>query len=195
MKKLHFHLVLAFAAFVSIHAADALAQADYGRMNGERFSSQQTATQDDRDETETTVANVVIVKSERKMYLLDKDENILRTYQIALGPNPTGHKQKEGDGRTPEGRYYIDFRNTNSEYLLSLRISYPSPTDKQRARRAGVNPGGAIFIHGEPPDRNWMFWKYSNKNDWTQGCIAVNNKDIQEIWNLVPKGTPVIIQP
>lgn len=144
---------------------------------------------------QSNVKNIVVVKSERKMYMLDEYDNVIRTYQIALGNSPVGHKEKEGDGKTPEGKYFIDFLNTNSEFFLSMRISYPSPVDQERARKAGVNPGGAIFIHGEPPDRNWKFWKYSNKKDWTQGCVAVNNNDIQEIWKMVPKGTPVIIQP
>lgn len=141
------------------------------------------------------VAVVVIVKSERRLYLLDDQDNIMRSYPVGLGFNPVGDKEKEGDGKTPEGKYFIDFRNSNSEYNLSLRISYPNPEDVAAAKKAGVRPGGQIFIHGEPPDRSWMFWRYSNKKDWTQGCVAVNNRDIKEIWDMVPKGTPVYIEP
>lgn len=141
------------------------------------------------------VKSIVIIKSERKMYLLDRDLNPLKTYKIALGSNPVGHKEKEGDGRTPEGRYKIDFRNPNSEFHRSLRISYPAPSDVARARKQGVSPGGDIFIHGLPPDKSWMFWRYSNLRDWTWGCVAMSNKDMDEVWDLVREGTPVLIQP
>ncbi len=141
------------------------------------------------------VATVVVVKSERRLYLLDDKDNILRAYPVGLGFNPVGDKVKEGDGKTPEGKYFIDFRNDNSEYFLSMRISYPDESDRARAKKDRVNPGGQIFIHGEPPERSWMFWHYSNKKDWTQGCIALNNRDMKEIWNMVPKGTPIFIEP
>lgn len=142
-----------------------------------------------------TVREVVVYKSERRLELRAYDDSIVRNYRIALGFAPEGHKQKMGDGRTPEGRYYIDARNPDSKYHLSLRVSYPAPEDKSRARKAGVNPGGDIFIHGMPNGKEWMTWKYNTKQDWTEGCIAISNRDIREIWNLVPDGTPITIYP
>lgn len=142
------------------------------------------------------VAAISVVKSKREMYLLDSQNNILRTYKVSLGPNPVGNKMSEGDGRTPEGTYKIDFRNPNSEYFRSIRISYPNAEDRARSKKAGFkSPGGDIFIHGTPPDRSWMFWRYSNLRDWTLGCVGLSNKDMTEVWNLVENGTPVKINP
>jgi murein L,D-transpeptidase YafK len=142
------------------------------------------------------VAGIAIVKSKREMYLLDKNNTILRTYKIALGNAPVGNKEREGDGKTPEGRYTVDFRNPNSEYFRSIRISYPSAADRERSRKLGhKSAGGDIFIHGTPPEKSWMFWRYSNLRDWTQGCVALSNKDMTEVWNLVNTGTPVLIKP
>lgn len=142
------------------------------------------------------VAAISVIKSKREMYLLDSQNNILRTYKISLGANPVGNKMSEGDNRTPEGTYKIDFRNPNSEYFRSIRINYPSAEDRARSKKAGFkSPGGDIFIHGTPPDRSWMFWRYSNLRDWTFGCIGLSNKDMTEVWNLVQNGTPVKINP
>jgi murein L,D-transpeptidase YafK len=140
-------------------------------------------------------ARILVTKSDRNMYLFDKDGNLIKTYQISLGKSPVGTKRQEGDNKTPEGKYFIESRNQNSDYYLSLRISYPSPADAQRARRQGVSPGGDIFIHGMPNGKEWMHWKYSKKKDWTNGCIAVNNAEIQELWSLVPDKTPILILP
>lgn len=142
------------------------------------------------------VAAISVVKGKREMYLLDNQNNILRTYKISLGFNPVGNKMSEGDGKTPEGTYKIDFRNPNSEYFRSIRISYPSAEDRARSKRAGFkSPGGDIFIHGTPPEKSWMFWRYSNLRDWTLGCVGLSNKDMTEVWNLVQNGTPVKINP
>jgi murein L,D-transpeptidase YafK len=130
---------------------------------------------------------IVVNKSRREMLLL-RGNVVLRSYRIALGREPVGHKQCEGDGRTPEGRYIIDRRNPKSKYHLALHISYPNTEDVDRARAAGVEPGGDIMIHGlkdgEP-----------RAEDWTQGCIAVTNGEMDEIWGLVPDGTVIVIEP
>ena len=142
------------------------------------------------------VAAISVVKSKREMYLLDGQNNILRTYKISLGPSPVGNKMSEGDGKTPEGVYKIDFRNPNSEYFRSIRINYPAVEDRARSKQAGFkSPGGDIYIHGQPPERSWMFWRYSNLRDWTQGCVGLSNKDMTEVWNLVQNGTPIKINP
>ncbi|MDP2206824.1 MAG: L,D-transpeptidase family protein [Alphaproteobacteria bacterium] len=141
------------------------------------------------------VAEVIVFKSERRMELRDKYGNIVRSYRIALGKNPIGHKQHEGDNRTPEGRYMIDTRNPNSDFHLSLRINYPSTKDRAEAKKRGQRPGGDIFIHGMPNGKGWMWWKYNTKSDWTNGCIAVTDREMKEMWELIADRTPIIIQP
>ncbi len=126
-------------------------------------------------------------KSRREMLLL-RGESLLRTYRVALGREPAGHKVQEGDGRTPEGSYVIDWRNPRSQYHLSLHISYPNKADIERARELGVPPGGDIMIHGLKDGQRL-------ETDWTQGCIAVTNEEMNEIWALVPDGTVVEINP
>jgi murein L,D-transpeptidase YafK len=137
--------------------------------------------------------SVLVRKSERKLYLMHQGE-VLRSYKIALGLRPEGHKQFEGDYRTPEGKYRLTRRNPNSEYFLSIQIDYPNPNDVARARQQGLQPGGAIMIHGEPnlprKPRNY----YANV-DWTEGCIAVSNSDMVEIWLMTPPNTPIEIAP
>ena len=121
--------------------------------------------------------------------LLLSGESIVRTYRIALGREPAGPKERAGDGRTPEGRYSIDRRNPKSGYHRSLHISYPNEADRERARAAGVDPGGDIMIHGLPNGAA------SREGDWTQGCIAVTDAEIEEIWDLVCDGTSIEIYP
>ena len=121
--------------------------------------------------------------------LLLRGESVVRSYRVSLGREPAGHKQREGDGRTPEGRYTIDRRNPKSAYHLSLHISYPSQADRERARAAGVDPGGDIMIHGQPNGGA------PREGDWTQGCIAVTDAEMDEIWSLVPDGAAVEILP
>lgn len=140
-------------------------------------------------------AQVVVYKGERRMDILDSRGNALRSYQVSLGKNPVGSKERQGDNKTPEGRYTIDWRNPQSAYHLSLRISYPNKADQWRANKQGVNPGGDIFIHGAPNGQGWKKWKYNKGRDWTNGCIAVSDSEMREIWNLVPDGTPIIIKP
>ncbi|MGH7004900.1 MAG: L,D-transpeptidase family protein [Alphaproteobacteria bacterium] len=135
---------------------------------------------------------IVVEKSRRQMHLMRNDATV-KTYRIALGGNPLGHKQQEGDSRTPEGGYVVDTRNPQSRFHLSLRVSYPSAADRQRAARRGVSPGGDIFIHGTPngaADEAAFIGR-----DWTDGCIAVTNAEIREIWAAVGDGTPIEIRP
>ena len=129
---------------------------------------------------------MLVSKKNREMVLL-RGESVLRTYRIALGREPVGPKRQEGDGRTPEGRYTIDWRNAKSKYYLSLHISYPDAADVARAREAGVDPGGDIMIHGLPDGAR-------REGDWTQGCIAVTDEEMDEIWGLVGDGTPIWIE-
>jgi len=135
---------------------------------------------------------ILIVKSTRTMTLFHGDK-VLKSYKVALGGVPVGPKRMEGDHKTPEGDYIIDSRNQHSQFHLALRISYPSPADRERARRLGARPGGWIMIHGLPAgfsDRDPLV-----RTDWTDGCVAVTNAEIEEIWNLVPVGTRVEIRP
>lgn len=136
---------------------------------------------------------VVVRKSERKLLLMTGD-SILRTYKIALGLNPVGHKERAGDFRTPEGSYQLTRRNSRSEYFLSIQVSYPSERDLKRARRNRWDPGGAIMIHGLPNQMRHAPAYYESR-DWTDGCIAVSNADMLEIWLLTPENVSIEIRP
>ncbi len=131
------------------------------------------------------VTRIVLDKNERELTLFHNDQ-VLRSYDVELGFAPEGHKQFEGDGRTPEGRYYIDRRNPNSAFYLSIGLSYPNAQDRAFARARGRSPGGDIFIHGTPA--GVMF-----RNDWTAGCIAVSNAEMREIYSMVNLRTPIDI--
>lgn len=134
---------------------------------------------------------VVVLKSYRRLLLMRGDE-VLKTYIVSLGGNPVGPKIRQGDNKTPEGSYILDRHNTNSQYHRSIHISYPNADDLARARKLGVSPGGELFIHGLPND----FHGHSNAlGDWTEGCIAVTNAEIDEIWRAVADGTPIEIKP
>lgn len=135
---------------------------------------------------------IFIRKSERVLELVRRGE-ILRRYRISLGAEPTGHKSHEGDERTPEGRYFIDWRNPDSRFYKALHISYPNPMDRFQAELTGVDPGGMVMIHGMPsaPELGWI----DTRGDWTDGCIAVDNLAMDEIWAAVEDGTPVVIKP
>jgi murein L,D-transpeptidase YafK len=136
---------------------------------------------------------IVIVKSQRTMTLLRNGE-VLKTYKVALGHEPQGAKTQQGDNRTPEGLYTIDSRNPHSQFHLALHVSYPNAADRERARKLGVDPGGAIMIHGLPQSFAWM-GALHRQTDWTLGCVAVTNPEIEEIWSMVPLGTTVEIKP
>jgi murein L,D-transpeptidase YafK len=135
------------------------------------------------------VTQVVVNKGERRMHLLHHGK-ILESYDIGLGFAPTGHKQFEGDGKTPEGVYYIDRRNPNSQFHLSIGVSYPNPADRAFAQEQGKSPGGDIFIHGRGPT-----YKKGAPQDWTAGCIAVTDKQMRDIYSMVRDGTPIFINP
>jgi len=136
---------------------------------------------------------VLVVKNERRLYLL-RDGQPFKTYKVALGLNPYGRKEKEGDYRTPEGSYVLDVRNAASEYFLSLHVSYPNEHDQENAHRHRWAPGGAIMIHGLPNvlHRSPAYYRIS---DWTDGCIALNNDDMLEVWLLTHDNTPIEIRP
>ena len=136
---------------------------------------------------------VLIEKKERRLTLLSKGE-VIKTYKIALGGNPIGPKERQGDNKTPEGTYFIDSRNRDSDYHLSLHISYPNEKDKMRAKELGVSPGGNIMIHGIKNGLAWVGASHA-KFDWTKGCIAVTDQEMQEIYRLVPNGTIIEIRP
>jgi murein L,D-transpeptidase YafK len=141
-----------------------------------------------------TRADLVFVdKSERRLTLFHRGRE-LRSYRVALGPSPEGHKRQEGDGRTPEGRYVIDWRNANSAFHRSLHVSYPDARDRREARRRGVDPGGAIMIHGLPNGMASLGAAHAER-DWTLGCIAVTSEEIEEIWRVVRDGTAIEIVP
>jgi murein L,D-transpeptidase YafK len=142
---------------------------------------------------EVLVDKVLIEKKARKLALVSKGQEI-KTYKVALGGNPEGPKARDGDNKTPEGTYTIDSRNNNSLYHLSLHVSYPNDKDRKRSKELGVSPGGDIMIHGI---RNGFGWLGSIHTwiDWTKGCIAVTDSEIEEIGRLVPNGTVVEIRP
>jgi murein L,D-transpeptidase YafK len=136
---------------------------------------------------------LLVRKSERRLYVL-RGGQVLREYRVALGLNPQGHKQREGDYKTPEGQYKLIRRNPHSDFFLSMEISYPNSADLNRAQRQGVKPGGAIMLHGWPniPRKTTDYYKSA---DWTDGCIAVANADMVEIWLMTPLETPIEIVP
>ena len=134
------------------------------------------------------ITQLLLDKSARRLYLL-QGRTPVRSYVVDLGPNPTGHKENRGDGRTPEGLYHITHRNPRSSYFLSLGISYPNAQDRARAHALGRDPGDDIFIHGRGP-------RVQNPpRDWTRGCAAVTDQEMAEIFELVAPGTPIFIKP
>lgn len=141
-----------------------------------------------RDYDGPEVTQIVVHKGARRMYLVN-GTTVLKRYKVALGGNPVGPKQFEGDGRTPEGLYFIDRQNPNSAYHLSLGISYPNEADIARAKAAGREPGSDIFIHGQAKKNR------GRGRDWTAGCIAVKDREMEQIYAMVRVGTPIFILP
>lgn len=141
----------------------------------------------------SAISEVVVRKEERRLYLLSHGE-VVRSYRISLGKSPVGHKLYEGDSRTPEGRYTLNSRNPNSDFYKSIHVSYPSDKDRELASAWGLKPGGNIMIHGLPNDVGDLAFAYVGL-DWTDGCIAVSNEEMDEIWQLVDMGTPIRILP
>ena len=140
-----------------------------------------------------TAEKVVVEKKNRKLHLV-RDGVPFRTYDIALGMTPEGHKEQEGDSKTPEGAYLLDMRNPDSDFFLSIHISYPNPSDRRRAADKGVDPGGQIMIHGQPNVPTYSAGYYKS-SDWTNGCIAVSNAAMVNIWQLTAANTPITILP
>jgi murein L,D-transpeptidase YafK len=139
-------------------------------------------------------ADAIRVEKSKRLLHLQLRGRTVRTYRIALGPSPVGPKECEGDGRTPEGSYTIDSRLKQSSYHRALHVSYPSRADVASARQRRCSPGGAIMIHGITNGLGWIGSGHAAR-DWTAGCIAVTNEQIEEIWNAVPNGTPIEIVP
>jgi murein L,D-transpeptidase YafK len=139
-------------------------------------------------------ADRILVEKSKRRLILFAGEQVLKEYEIALGENAYGPKEREGDKKTPEGHYIIDSRKADSDYHLALRISYPNADDIRRARKMGVPPGNNIMIHGIGSGLGWL-GGHHRALDWTQGCIAVTNAEIEEIWRVVPDGTPIEIRP
>ena len=163
-----------------------------GGLSGCSSTSQKSK---DQVNVNSPADKILVKKSERKLYLL-KNGQPIRTYRVSLGSSPKGHKERQGDNRTPEGLYYIDGRNPGSRFYKALHVSYPSMKDREEAARRGVAPGGQIMIHGYPtggPARDLR--DILTGMDWTAGCIAVTNPDIEEIWRLTSNGTPIEIVP
>ncbi|MBC7198023.1 L,D-transpeptidase family protein [Stutzerimonas balearica] len=139
------------------------------------------------------IDKVLVVKSERKLQLLSRGQP-LKSYRISLGKQPSGPKQQQGDMRTPEGFYWIDWRKTSDKYNLAMHISYPNARDLAHAQAKGVPPGDMIMLHGTPLDEEYPEW-FFHTLDWTEGCIALRNDDMEEIWQLVRNGTLIEIRP
>jgi murein L,D-transpeptidase YafK len=136
----------------------------------------------------------IVVKKEQRMLSLFNNGNHIKSYSISLGRNPKAHKTKEGDGKTPEGIYFIDWKHPNSSYHKAIRISYPNAMDKIQAIKAGKEPGGDIMVHGMPNCFGWLS-PLLIRTDWTEGCIAVSNTAIEEIASSIKIGTKIVIEP
>jgi murein L,D-transpeptidase YafK len=144
-------------------------------------------------ETLRAVDRIVVHKAERKLLLMH-DGDVVRSYHVELGLNPTGQKERSGDSRTPEGSYRVENHNARSDYFLSLKVSYPNQADEARARAHHWDAGGEIMIHGMPNELKHEPREYET-HDWTDGCIAVSNADMAEIWTLTPDNVPIDILP
>ena len=136
---------------------------------------------------------VLVVKSRSKLYL-QREGKTFKEFDVVFGANPKGHKVKKGDERTPEGIYTLDFKNPNSDFYRSIHISYPNEHDIQRAKESGLDPGGLIMIHGQKNGLGWLS-SVTRQVNWTDGCIALSNSDMDEVWLAVDEGTPIEIKP
>ena len=142
---------------------------------------------------------VVVDKSDRELRLMSSggdagEKTVLMRFPVAFGGDPVGHKRREGDGRTPEGRYSLDWRNEDSAFYRSIYVSYPNEADRAAAAERGEDPGGMIMLHGQRNGFGWLAW-LTQRFDWTEGCIALTNDDMDAVWRNVPNGTPILIQP
>jgi murein L,D-transpeptidase YafK len=136
---------------------------------------------------------VRVVKSEKRLYLL-KENEVFASYPVKFGANPKGHKQEQGDERTPEGLYFLTYKNSNSAFYRSIHISYPNAADQEKARSLGVDPGGDVMIHGQANGWEWAGFLTQLVN-WTDGCIALTNGNMDQVWNAIDSGTPIEILP
>lgn len=139
------------------------------------------------------IDKVLVIKSERRLQLMSGTTS-MKSYRISLGKQPKGAKLREGDKRTPEGLYWLDWRKVSDRYNLAIHVSYPNVSDSARARREGVPPGGMIMIHGTPDSEEYPEEVFHTL-DWTEGCIAMTNRDMREVWSLVNDGTLIEIRP
>jgi len=137
--------------------------------------------------------SVLINKSKKRLYLKNNG-TIIKSYHVVFGANPVGHKVQEGDERTPEGRYLLDYKKPDSSFYRAIHVSYPNKADKEQAKKLGVNPGGFIMIHGQKNGFGWLSF-ISRFFNWTDGCIALSNPDMDVVWNAVDAGVPVEINP
>lgn len=144
-------------------------------------------------QAEQKADKVLVLKSENRLYLI-KNRVPFATFRVVFGGNPVGHKQAQGDQRTPEGHYILDYKNPNSQFYKSIHISYPNQQDRERARQLGVDPGGDIMIHGQPNGWGWAA-VVTQRFSWTEGCIALSDKDMDQVWQAVDAGTPIEIRP
>lgn len=149
----------------------------------------QTAFAEDTQKADT----VLVIKSEKRLYLLNKGVPFA-SLSVTFGGQPEGHKQSRGDQRTPEGHYKLDYKNVNSKFYKSIHISYPNVEDKAEARKLGLSPGGDIMVHGQANGWEWAA-PIVQLLSWTDGCIALSNKDMDEVWAAVDPGTPIEIRP
>jgi murein L,D-transpeptidase YafK len=164
-----------------------------GRVCKEYFSLKDGLSLSKKCEKIIKADFVIIKKSKRELYLL-KNGKIFKKYHIALGGNPEGKKTRQGDQKTPEGRYTLDYKKRDSAFFRAIHISYPNRADRLRAERAGVNAGGYIMIHGQKNGFGWLS-PLTQRFDWTQGCIAVSNEEMREIWRSIDTPTAIEILP
>ena len=143
--------------------------------------------------SEQMAEKVIVEKSKSRLYLV-RDGEAFASFDVAFGGNPKGHKQQQGDERTPEGKYVLGYKNAASAFYKSIHISYPNAKDREEARRRGVNPGGEIMIHGQKNGYG-QFSAIVQLFNWTNGCIALSNRDMDAVWNAVKPGTPIEIRP
>ena len=136
---------------------------------------------------------VRVVKSEKRLFLL-KENEVIASYPVKFGANPKGHKQQQGDERTPEGNYFLTYKNADSAFYRSIHISYPNALDQENARSLGVDPGGDIMIHGQANGWQWAAF-FTQLVNWTDGCIALTNSNMDQVWNAIDSGTPIEILP
>jgi len=143
--------------------------------------------------SEQKADSVLVLKSESRLYLMREGKE-LASFKVVFGSNPDGHKQQQGDERTPEGHYILDYKNPNSKYYKSIHISYPNALDRENARKRGVRPGGDIMLHGQPNGYGG-FSTIVQLFNWTNGCIALSNPEMDFVWDAVNPGTPIEIRP